>query len=84
MFPCLYEFGEVSKANESEPPPGAVGGYKSAKIWSGSYGLHAKGNQFFENLGAPPLPVDGFPGRALRAILDSSYNKNFLSNSNLN
>ena len=78
MFPCYYEFGEGTWNHWVERPRRTADGSIRQEIWSGSYGLHAKGNQFFKNLGAPPLPVVWFSRPGLPAILDSSYNKNFL------
>ena len=74
MFPCYYEFGERKWNHWVERPRRTADGSIRQEIWSGSYGLHAKGNQFFKNLGAPPLPVVWFSRPGLPAILDSSYN----------
>ena len=78
MFPCYYEFGEGTWNHWVERPRRTADGSIRQEIWSGSYGLHAKGNQFFKNLGAPPLPVVWFSRPGLPAILDSSYNKHLI------
>ena len=75
MFPCYYECGERKWNHWVERPRRTADGSIRQEIWSGSYGLHAKGNQFFKNLGAPPLPVVWISRPGLPAILDSSYNK---------
>ena len=77
MFPCYYECGERKWNHWVERPRRTADGSIRQEIWSGSYGLHAKGNQFFKNLGAPPLPVVWISRPGLPAILDSSYNKHF-------
>ena len=74
MFPCYYECGERKWNHWVERPRRTADGSIRQEIWSGSYGLHAKGNQFFKNLGAPPLPVVWISRPGLPAILDSSYN----------
>ncbi len=79
MFPCYYEWGREKWNHWVERPRRAADGSIRQEIWSGSYGLHAKGNQFFKNLGAPPLPVVWIFRPGLPAILDSSYNKNLLN-----
>ena len=79
MFPCYYESGERKWNHWVERPRRTAAGSIRQEIWSGSYGLHAKGNQFFKNLGAPPLPVVWISRPGLPAILDSSYNNKTLT-----
>ena len=52
-----------------EPRSGGSGGPPRGLLWSGSYGLCAKVNQFFKNLGAPAPPGS----RSDHAPAGSSY-----------